>query len=116
VKLSSASYLIIFVGQPYQTNIALQEHEQPGTFALFQNYPNPFNPSTNIGFRVSGSGFVLLKVFDVLGRDIAVLMYEHLIPGRYAVTFDAIKLPNGVYFYRLVTQAGVQTKSMVLMK
>ncbi len=69
--------------------------------ALYQNYPNPFNPSTTFEFRVSALEFVTLKVFDVLGREVATLVNEVRHAGVYAVRWDASSLPSGVYFYRL---------------
>jgi endo-1,4-beta-xylanase len=88
----------------------------PAQFALCQNYPNPFNPSTSFEFRVSSFGFVTLKVFDVLGREIATLVNELRSPGTYSVRWDASSFTSGVYFYRLQAGAFVETKQMVLMK
>jgi hypothetical protein len=88
-----------------------------------QNYPNPFNPSTNIKFQIPSSklgfgnwnlGFVSLKVFDVLGREVATLVNENLPAGSYQVTFNAEGLASGVYFYRLQTGALSETKRMIL--
>lgn len=74
----------------------------PDVSQLFQNYPNPFNPSTTIRFSLLQRGHVTLKVFDVLGREVANLMNGELNPGEHSVVFDAKSLPTGVYFYRLV--------------
>jgi hypothetical protein len=88
-----------------------------------QNYPNPFNPSTRIGFSVpaspaggQASGFTMLRVFDILGREVATLVNENLAPGSYETTFDATSLASGVYFYRLQAGGLVQTKKLVLEK
>jgi len=96
----------------------------PLHFSLAQNYPNPFNPTTNFEFGISDLGFVSLKVFDVLGREVATLVNEERQPGIYRVTWDASKMPSGVYFYTL--RAGdastrsargfVETKKMILTK
>lgn len=96
--------------------------EVPATFGLEQNYPNPFNPSTTIGFRVSGLGsnVVRLGVYDMLGREVALLVNERKPAGEYRVEFNGSGLASGIYHYRL-TAAGdggtfVETKSMMLVK
>jgi hypothetical protein len=87
------------------------------SFALEQNYPNPFNPTTNIGFRVSGLGStVKLSVFDMLGREVAVLVNEKKDAGTYTATWNAAGMPSGVYFYRLTTDGFTATRSAVLLK
>jgi 1,4-alpha-glucan branching enzyme len=88
----------------------------PTEFALDQNYPNPFNPVTNVGFRIMRFGFVDLRVFDVLGREIAALVSELKAPGEYTVTWDASGHASGVYFYRLQTSDFVQTRKLVLLR
>jgi len=88
----------------------------PLTFALEQNYPNPFNLTTNVEFQLAEEKFVSLKVFDLLGREAATLVAEERKPGRYKITWDASRLPSGVYFYRLQAGAFVETKKMVLLK
>jgi phosphatidylinositol-3-phosphatase len=84
------------------------EESQPTDFELEQNYPNPFNPSTTIGYTVAGTGhgaigtrWVKLAVYDMLGREVAVLVNEKRMPGRYEVRFDASALSSGVYCYRI---------------
>ncbi len=98
----------------------------PTEFAVKQNYPNPFNPATEIGFQIpdysarggsaSGGGFVSLRVYDVLGREVATLVSEVKEPGTYAVQWDASGVSSGVYFYRLKAGDFVQTKRMLLMR
>ena len=88
----------------------------PATFRLEQNYPNPFNPTTKVGFRISDFGFVSLKVFDLLGREVAILVNEEKPAGSYEVTWNAANLPSGVYFYQLKAGDFVETKKLVLMK
>jgi photosystem II stability/assembly factor-like uncharacterized protein len=95
-------------------------------FSLSQNYPNPVNPSTKIEFRIADFGFVNLKVYDVLGNEIATLVNEEKQPGTYEVEFsakggsasggNAYSLPSGIYFYQLKTGNYIETKKMVLMK
>ncbi len=95
----------------------------PNRFALEQNYPNPFNPSTRIEFRIparpaggANFGFVSLKVFDLLGREVATLVNETKPAGTYDATFNANNLSSGVYFYRLQSGSYVETKRMMLVK
>lgn len=83
---------------------------------LDQNYPNPFNPTTNISFQLPESDMVSLKVYDMIGREIAVLVNEVLSAGQHAATFDAASLPSGVYFYRLETTSGTLSRKMTLIK
>ena len=85
-------------------------------FNLDQNYPNPFNPSTTIKYQIPELSFVTLKVYDVLGNEIAILVNEEIPTGIYEVEFIATTLPSGVYFYRLQAGSFVETKKMVLMK
>jgi len=85
-------------------------------YNLSNNYPNPFNPSTKIEFRTAESGFVSLKVYDVLGKSIAILVNEIKPAGKYQVNFDARNLPSGVYFYKLESGNFVETRKMLLMK
>ena len=75
--------------------------EIPDDYNLSQNYPNPFNPSTIITYQLPESGFVSLKVFDVLGNEVAKLVDENKQSGSYEVVFNASNLPSGVYFYTL---------------
>jgi CubicO group peptidase (beta-lactamase class C family) len=89
---------------------------EPSTFSLLQNYPNPFNPTTNIVFSIRVSGFVSLKVFDVLGQEVATLVAEPLPAGRHVRSFDAAHLPSGVYFSRLSAGDGIQTRQMLFIK
>ncbi len=86
------------------------------SFHLFQNYPNPFNPRTRIGFTLEHEAYTRLRVFDLLGREVASLVDEERAPGSYEVEFDGSRLSSGVYFYRL--QAGVarETRSFIIEK
>jgi YVTN family beta-propeller protein len=83
---------------------------------LSQNYPNPFNPITYIRYELSIPNKVELKVFDFLGREVASLVNEEKIAGRYECVFDGSEFPSGVYFYRLVVDNHIQTKRFVLLK
>jgi len=88
----------------------------PGAFQLYQNYPNPFNPATNFGFRIADMGMVKLSVYDLLGREVAVVVNQELRPGEYTVAWNASGYPSGVYYYRLSTGGFVETKKAVLVK
>ncbi|OGV16610.1 MAG: hypothetical protein A2440_02730 [Stygiobacter sp. RIFOXYC2_FULL_38_25] len=108
------------------TTFIEEEKEIPSEFSLSQNYPNPFNPSTTINYQLSTSGFVTLKVYDVLGREVATLVKEYKQPGVYNSQFSIrnSQLSSGVYFYTL--KAGdpslrsghgfIQSKKMILLK
>ncbi len=98
------------------TNIQPVSNNTPEGFSLSQNYPNPFNPKTNIGFRIADFGFVSLKVFDVTGKEAAVLVNEELSPGAYNVDFDASQYSSGIYFYTMTTPGYSVTRKMVLVK
>jgi hypothetical protein len=88
----------------------------PEKFTLSQNYPNPFNPSTAIKMQIPQEGFVKLKVFDVTGKEAAVLVNEKLNAGEYKIDFNASGLTSGVYFYRLETADFTDVKKMILVK
>jgi F5/8 type C domain/Secretion system C-terminal sorting domain len=88
----------------------------PSEYVLNQNYPNPFNPSTVISYRLSITSRVSLKVYDVLGREVATLVDGHQAAGNHSVTFDARKLPSGVYLYRLQAGSFSATKKLLLLK
>ncbi len=92
------------------------ETESPTIFSLFQNYPNPFNPRTNIKFQVDEGGFTTLKVFNVLGNEVASLINGNLSAGSYNIDFDAAGLSSGTYFYSLISVNKKQTKKMLLLK
>jgi hypothetical protein len=88
----------------------------PPAFALRQNYPNPFNPSTVVSWQLPVVSTVKLVVYDLLGREVSVLVNETLKAGLHTRTFDATGLPSGVYVYRLQTGSFVATKTMTLLK
>ena len=88
----------------------------PEKFSLQQNYPNPFNPSTTIEFALPGNAHVTLSVYDMLGREVAVLVNEERAAGSYRVTFDARSLPSGTYLYSLRAGSSQEIRKMVLVK
>lgn len=85
-------------------------------FHLSQNYPNPFNPSTKISFELSEMGLIKLEVFDLLGKEVKVLVNKVMNPGSYTIDFNASELPSGVYFYRLAGSGYSEIKKMVIVK
>jgi N-acetylmuramoyl-L-alanine amidase len=88
----------------------------PGKYFLGQNYPNPFNPATTVEFTIQNSEPVTLRVYDLLGREVATLVNEIRNPGAYAVQFDAAGLASGVYYYRLTAGGFVETRKMMLIR
>jgi hypothetical protein len=98
------------------TAVGDEQTDLPRVTVLLQNYPNPFNAKTVIRFEISDSRFVSLKVFDLLGREVAALVDGFKGPGIHAVSWDASASTSGVYFYRLSTGGVVQTKRLILLK
>ncbi len=90
--------------------------QTPLTYSLSQNYPNPFNPLTKINYSIQKSGLVTLKVYDMLGRQVANLVNATKLSGNYSVDFNASNLTSGVYFYRLDVNGFTDTKKMVILK
>jgi hypothetical protein len=105
-----------FDGQFEYSNIIEVDAGLPKTFALEQNYPNPFNPTTLISYQLPVASNVLLKVYDVLGREVMTLVNERQEAGAYNFTLNASSLSSGVYFYRLQAGRFVETKKMMLVK
>ena len=101
-------------------NDAFNEQGNNVKFDLLQNYPNPFNPSTILSFVIGHSSFVLLKVYDILGREVATLVNEEKSAGSYEVEFkpesSVLNLASGIYFYRLHAGDFTETKKMILLK
>ncbi|NCS89034.1 MAG: hypothetical protein COW85_07980 [Ignavibacteria bacterium CG22_combo_CG10-13_8_21_14_all_37_15] len=91
----------------------------PKEFSLSQNYPNPFNPTTRINFTVPTSltpTLLTLKIYDIVGNEIATLVNEEKAPGTYEVAFDAAGLTSGVYFYKIQSGYFTQTRKLILIK
>ena len=103
---------------PVEGTTGVSENHQsvPSAFSLEQNYPNPFNPSTTIRYSLPQTGRVTLKVFDLLGKEVAALVNGVVSAGNHEVRFDASKLSGGVYFYKITTENNVSTKKMILIK
>ena len=98
------------IGGEYTGNII------PIEYNLSQNYPNPFNPSTTIRYSIPNQSHVVLKIYDLTGREIKILVNDIKTPGNYSVSFNASELSSGIYFYKLTAGDFVQTKKMVLVK
>ncbi len=88
----------------------------PSKYLLYQNYPNPFNPSTTISYSISKSGFVQLRVYDMLGQEVANLVNKKQSAGNYKIEFNASSLTSGVYFYRIQAGNFVETKKLIVLK
>jgi hypothetical protein len=103
------------------SNTAVDDENPEMDFILQQNYPNPFNPTTTIRYSIPSNvkgktSNVILKVYDVLGNEVATLVNEYKTAGSYEVDFDAAGLSSGVYFYKLQAGSLVETKKMLLTK
>ena len=109
INLQSAINALVLTG-------VAKENAKVASYALSQNYPNPFNPTTQIDYSIPVGEYVSLKVFNILGAEVATLLSAHKEAGSHSVSFDAIGLPSGVYFYRLKAGSYVETKKLTLLK
>jgi subtilisin-like proprotein convertase family protein len=101
----------------YASSISVKENNQViKEYKLYQNYPNPFNPSTIIKFQIKDLKLVTLKVYDILGKEVATLVNENLKAGEYEIAFSGNNLPSGIYFYKIITEDFSETKTMLLIK
>ena len=100
----------------YTSTTEVVEENIPQTFQLFQKYPNPFNPSTKISWQSTVSSWQTLKIYDVLGNEVATLVDEFRPAGNSVVDFDTSGLPSSVYIYQLIVRNYIQTRKMVLLK
>jgi hypothetical protein len=96
--------------------VPLEPGEHPLRYALEQNFPNPFNPKTVISYQLPAVSDVRLVVYDLLGREVAVLVNDRRGPGRYEAAFDGTNLSSGVYLVRMTAGKYVQTRKILLMK
>ena len=109
-------YFVIYSGNKKWVTSVKKEVQQPEAFRLYQNYPNPFNPQTTISYNVATRGFVKLKVYDLLGREVGTLIKQMKEPGLHQVPFDATGLPSGLYFYQLILNGQIQTRKMLFLQ
>ena len=98
------------------TGIVKSQNTNPNEFKLYQNYPNPFNPGTIISYSIQKAGIVTLKVFNILGNEVATLINEQKSAGYHSVDFNAVELPSGVYVYELRSGNFTESKKLILMK
>ena len=98
------------------TDVVVHGLSEPATYALAQNYPNPFNPTTKTQFTIVDPELPIVKVYDVLGREVSTLVNEVKEPGTHTVTFDGSNLASGVYFYLLKAGSLVETKKLLLLR
>ncbi len=98
------------------TGVENKTQKIPKQFSLKQNYPNPFNPATTIDFSVPKNSLVTIKVYDILGREVATLVNEEKVAGNYSLEFNAGKFSSGVYFYRMQAGSYTAVKKLILMK
>lgn len=98
------------------TSVSDGRSEVPASFNLAQNYPNPFNPATRIDYSIAKRGHVSLKIYDVLGNEVATLVDRELERGSYSAVWNATNSPSGVYFYRLTSGSFSTTKKLLLMR
>jgi len=110
------THLIDNTGPSLPTSVDDQPIEIARTFQLQQNYPNPFNPSTVIKYAMSNRQYASLKVYNVLGNEVATLVNEVKEAGVYEIEFKAEGLPSGIYFYRLQAGNFAETKKLILLK
>ncbi|MFA6596716.1 MAG: YCF48-related protein [Ignavibacteriaceae bacterium] len=107
---------ILFTSNGGVTGIEKDEPSTPEKFQLFQNYPNPFNPSTVISWQLAVGSYVTLKIYDVLGKEVATLVNEFKSPGNYETPFYARNLSSGVYYYQLMQNNSLLTKKMIFLR
>jgi hypothetical protein len=106
-------YLLRIVTNPTPVE---ERYVELDDYRLFQNYPNPFNPSTTIRYELPRREFVILKIFDLLGREVATLVNEEKQPGSYDVRWSGVGVPSGAYFYRLQAGEYVETRAMLMVR
>jgi hypothetical protein len=98
------------------TDVSDNINQIPQKYVLYQNYPNPFNPNTKISWQMPEAGFVTIVIYDVLGRQIKILVNEYKQPGIHEITFNADELSSGVYYYQLKTDNYTSANKMMVMK
>ena len=116
IQVSVMKNILTYFGQPIVQSVEAGDPAQPIIFSLAQNYPNPFNPVTTIEYSVPKTALVSLVVYDVLGRNVAVLVNDVKQRGTYSIPFDASSLSSGMFFYTLREGNTTVTKKMVLLK
>lgn len=113
---ATAADTLVVTGEALSTDVETDAPSLPNDFALHQNYPNPFNPTTIISYSLPSSQHVTLKVYNVLGAEVATLVNGEVGAGKHEVNFDASKFQSGIYFYRLQTGAHIEVRKMQFVK
>jgi len=113
---SSSTLWTVGNWKDYQPTIVANTPTSPEKFELMQNFPNPFNPTTTIKYQIPSSSLVTLKIYNILGQEIATLVNEMQNSGSYTVQFNAVRLASGIYLYSLHAGSYIKTKKMILMK
>jgi hypothetical protein len=119
-RISLESYSLIWTS--FQSacipDFVPNEHQySPNQFALLQNYPNPFNPSTTIQFQIPTTEYIVIKVFDILGREVHTLLTDRITPGLHSIVFNMDgDAPSGIYYYRMAAGSFRNTKRMIYMR
>ena len=120
IRKEFANYLLNGTGNlnkgTASANNSTNDNGLPKEFALFDNYPNPFNPTTTIEYAIPKASFVVLKIYDIIGEEVASLVNEQKPGGNYSVKFDASNLSSGIYFYRITSGNFMATKKLILLK
>jgi hypothetical protein len=116
INVTTGSRIIYELRSQMITGISDKPATSPTGYSLLQNYPNPFNPNTIIRYQVKRDENVTIKIYNTFGQEISTLVNEEKNAGAYEVTFNAINISSGIYFYQIKAGSFVQTKKMVLLK
>jgi hypothetical protein len=115
-ELNTTNLSAIAISPDIPDGIIATNSQLPERYSLYQNYPNPFNPTTTIKYSIPQTSKVVIKVYDILGNEIELLIDEEKTVGIYELTWNAVNIPSGVYFYQLKAGDYVQTRKMILLK
>ncbi len=107
---------ILFTTTSGLTFVSPNSNITPNSYQLYQNFPNPFNPETKIKFEIHKSAFIQIKVYDILGKEVSILVNEKLNAGFYETKFNGVNLGSGIYFYKLQVNNFKEIKTMILLK
>jgi hypothetical protein len=117
IAFAGANYLgVYFDREDWVSSVNLSDNKTPESYTLYQNYPNPFNPATTIKYSIPTESFVNVKVYNLIGQEVAELVNEQQQIGNYEINFDAANLPSGIYFYSIKAGNFAETKKMLLVK
>jgi hypothetical protein len=105
-----------YISMGTYTSVQFKNQLDSNNFILHQNYPNPFNPSTIISFSLPSKSFVSLKVFDLIGREVATILSQEMQAGSHSQQWNTTNMTSGVYFYRLQAGSFIETKKLIMLK